>query len=319
MSDRHPGGRAPEDDKPIVETRPVPSVGRSVIRTYEEMEHAAAKIVKAKLAPRGMETPEAVFIAMETGMEAGLHPMAALRSVVVIGNIPSWKGDAALALIRSSGLLKPKTAIVLGTRGDTAADLEGFCKTWRKGDPEAVESVFTVNDAKRANLWDKQGPWKQYPKVMLVWRAVAMHSKRYWSDVLMGLAIAEEVQDYEIRDVTPRPEIPPKAGPDPLLASVAGGTDEAPAGAPPEKATTQERAGPEGETDPLPTPEESPPPETEPPHPGEEPAPPSPVICPGCQRHGSLVKTSGHHPDCAYKQVGDRLPTIDEITEVMTT
>jgi hypothetical protein len=59
-----------------------------------------------------------------------------------------------------------------------------------------------VEDAKRASLWGKSGPWTQYPKRMLQLRARGFALRDAFPDILRGLVTAEEAQDYQ----TARPQ-----------------------------------------------------------------------------------------------------------------
>jgi hypothetical protein len=74
-----------------------------------------------------------------------------------------------------------------------------------------VVAKFSVEDAKRAGLWGKQGPWSAYPKRMMQMRARGFALRDAFPDVLKGLITAEEAQDYpdeakpkQARDITPR-------------------------------------------------------------------------------------------------------------------
>lgn len=204
------------DEKAVAkrELAPVSMAERGIeLRSMDDLARWCDTVARSGLAPRGLDTPQKVAVAVQTGMEAGLTPMAALRSVVVINGLPSWKGEAALALIRRSGVCSAGPEVGVRGEGDTR---EGYATFTRGGSDVTV--TFSVADAKRAKLWGKQGPWSEYTEDMLMWRAVARASKRYFGDVLMSLAIAEEVADYpaaarpEVRDITPPAE------PDPLLA-----------------------------------------------------------------------------------------------------
>jgi hypothetical protein len=65
----------------------------------------------------------------------------------------------------------------------------------RKNRTEVI-SKYSVEDAKRAGLWNKQGPWTQYPKRMLQMRARGFALRDAFPDVLKGLITVEEAQDY---------------------------------------------------------------------------------------------------------------------------
>ena len=68
---------------------------------------------------------------------------------------------------------------------------------WRPAPPPAFSAStscasFSVEDAKKAGLWGKQGPWQQYPKRMLQMRARGFAVRDAFPDVLRGLITAEE-------------------------------------------------------------------------------------------------------------------------------
>lgn len=156
-------------------------------------------VVKSGFAPKGMEKPESVLIAIEMGYEVGLSPMAALQNTAVVNGRPTIYGDAALALVRGSGLLESYEEKPVGVRGK---DDFGYCvSAKRKGDVSTYSETFTVADAKQAGLWGKSGPWSQYPARMLKFRARGFLLRDAFGDVLKGMRTFEEVRDYVDTDV----------------------------------------------------------------------------------------------------------------------
>lgn len=156
-------------------------------------------VVKSGFAPKGMEKPESVLIAIEMGYEVGLSPMAALQNTAVVNGRPTIYGDAALALVRGSGLLESYEEKPVGVRGK---DDFGYCvSAKRKGDVSTYSETFTVADAKQAGLWGKSGPWSQYPARMLKFRARGFLLRDAFGDVLKGMRTFEEVRDYVDADV----------------------------------------------------------------------------------------------------------------------
>lgn len=146
--------------------------------------------------------PDATMAAIVRGMEIGLAPMQALSNIAVINGRASLWGDAMPALMQRAGHhvdvaienehdLEKAVAVASLTRGDTG---------------KTIERRFSYQDAKRAGLAGKQGPWQQYPLRMLANRARAFAVRDGAADALMGLGIADEVQDYgpdSARDITP--------------------------------------------------------------------------------------------------------------------
>lgn len=165
----------------------------------------ATAVCKAGMAPKGLDTPEKAMVAIMHGMEVGLTPMAALQSIAVVNGRPTIWGDGAIGLVRGSGKLEWIKERIEG-EGDK---MSAVCEIKRKGEPAAEPARFSVDDAKKAGLWGKAGPWTQYPRRMLAMRARAFALRDGFADVLRGLGIAEEVQDTPATIVPPKPPAPP--------------------------------------------------------------------------------------------------------------
>jgi hypothetical protein len=130
--------------------------------------------------------------------------MSALQNIAVINGRPAIYGDAALALIRSSGLLEVFREEEIGEVGKDTFGIKVTAK--RIGFDEASET-FTVGDAKASKLWGKNGPWTDYPKRMLKFRARGFILRDIFGDVLKGLRTLEEVRDIPSEvNVTPLSE-----------------------------------------------------------------------------------------------------------------
>lgn len=168
----------------------------------------ANAVVKAAMAPKGLDTPEKAMVAIMHGLEVGLTPMAALQSIAVVNGRPTIWGDGAIGLVRGSGLLEWMDETFHGSKeGDDA--FRAVCVVKRAGEPKPVQYAFSVADAKRAGLWGKQGPWQQYPKRMLQMRARAFALRDTFADVLRGLAIKEEAEDFHLKTVSDEQGEPP--------------------------------------------------------------------------------------------------------------
>jgi hypothetical protein len=146
----------------------------------------ATAIAKSGLAPKDLRTPEAITVAIMTGLELGLPPMFALNKIAVINGRPTLWGDAIPGLLWSRGFkLREWTD---GKNDDRAA----HCEIIRPSG-DVIERGFSVADAKAAGLWGKQGPWKQFPDRMLAMRARSFCARDGAADVLGGLYVAEEI------------------------------------------------------------------------------------------------------------------------------
>lgn len=171
-----------------------------------EMAQFAQTIHESKLAPKALSTPAAIMVAMQHGMELGLSPMQAVQSIAVINGRPVVWGDAALALVKAH----PECEDIIETfeDGTTEETKQARCVVKRKGKAE-VSRTFSVKDAIRAELWQKTGPWTQYPRRMLQMRARAFAIRDAFPDALKGVGVAEESSDIpraNVREVRKEPE-----------------------------------------------------------------------------------------------------------------
>lgn len=175
-------------------------VAGSMGPSLDEAMKYAAELAKSDMIPKDyINKPGNILVAMQWGSEIGLKPLQAMQSIAVINGRPTLWGDNALALVLAS----PLCEYVDESESDAT---HGICRVKRRGDTEHVQ-IFTVEDAKKAGLWGKAGPWTTYPARMLKMRARAWALRDKFPDVLRGLGIAEEVRDTEI-DITPRRENP---------------------------------------------------------------------------------------------------------------
>lgn len=157
-------------------------------------------LCKSSLIPKDFQGNAGnVLVAIQWGMELGLAPMQALQSIAVINGRPSLWGDAVIALCKSHSVCE-------WVREYFEHDGTAVCITQRRGDPEPVERRFNLEDAKRAGLLGKQGPWTQYPRRMMQMRARSWCLRDAYPDLLRGMAVAEEAQDTTVSHQEPTPD-----------------------------------------------------------------------------------------------------------------
>lgn len=135
--------------------------------------------------------PQDIMVCVQWGMEIGLAPMQALQSIAVINGKPSLFGDAMMAMVQASPVCENIEEYLEGEGTDAVA----VCIATRKG-RKPVTVRFSVQDAVKAQLWGKQGPWTQYPNRMMQFRARGFALRDAFPDVLRGLITAEELEDY---------------------------------------------------------------------------------------------------------------------------
>lgn len=242
-------------------------------QTFEETFRIARAVVAAGLAPSslvgkktGDDAASAVAVCIMSGAELGLKPMVSLRSFTVINGKPALYGDGLINVVRQSGKTKLlnfgyakdnqkllRAAGVLPSAeeekefpGCTEAAFKalsedertfGYCEAERSDTGEKKTVIFTVEDAKRAGLyqdnptidkyvWENgskvfkkdqpnDAPWYRFYKRMFGWRAAGYCLRELFGDVLGGIRDeyeAREIADTEeMRDITPRERpTPPK-------------------------------------------------------------------------------------------------------------
>ncbi len=156
-------------------------------QSLDEAIRFADILSKSGLVPKDYQgNPGNILIAIQWGAEIGLQPLQAMQNIASINGRPSIWGDAMLALVRGSGLLE----YIKEDPTDTGCT----CIIKRKGEDEVVRT-FSIEDAKRAGLAGKQGPWQQHPKRMMQMRARAFALRDVFPDVLRGVHMAEIAQD----------------------------------------------------------------------------------------------------------------------------
>lgn len=159
-------------------------------QTLDEAMQFAGMMSKSNIVPKDYQgNPGNVLVAVQWGMELGLQPLQAMQNIAVINGRPSIWGDAMLAIVRGSGLLE--------SIKEDISETGAVCTIKRRGE-DAVSREFTIEDAKRAGLYGKQGPWQQHPKRMMQMRARAFALRDVFPDVLRGVNIAEEARDMPV-------------------------------------------------------------------------------------------------------------------------
>ena len=182
-------------------------------RTFEEAYRFANIMAESDLIPKEFQKkPANVLVAVQLGMELGVAPMQAIQNIAVINGRPVIWGDLLPAIVLASGLMEQFE--------ETQDDKEGRCTVKRKG-MAPITRTFTIDEAKKAGLIDRSDAWKKYPRRMMQMRARAFALRDMFADLLKGVGVREEAEDYddEPRDVTPeRVQLPhvdlPQAIPD---------------------------------------------------------------------------------------------------------
>ena len=194
-----------EVEKSIAQMLPTKSISGFVPKTLPEIMDLSKLLAGSDLVPKGLKGRTAdVMICIMHGLEIGVSPAQALSNIMVVNGRPSVWGDLAIGIVRGSGLMKsfkedpPHVALKQGF---------GRCQVERING-EKLDYQFSIDDAKKANLWGKVGPWTNYPGRMLMMRPRSWAPRDLFPDVFKGIAIAEEVRDISVIEAEIVPEVP---------------------------------------------------------------------------------------------------------------
>ena len=190
-------------------------------KTAQEAYQLANTLSESKLIPQAFQKkPNDVFVAMMWSANLGVPFIQGIQGIAVIGGKPSIYGDLGLAICLNSGLVESfkeefiehsEFAKTREGKSSNTKNVTARCTILRKGIADPFVSEFSIEDAFRAGLWGKTGPWTQYPRRMLQMRARAFALRNAFPDRLMGMSIAEEMQD--IVDVSESGEVSVTAAP----------------------------------------------------------------------------------------------------------
>jgi len=159
-------------------------------KKLKRAEFWATKLAASDLVPKDFRNnPANCFIAIQWGEEIGLAPLQSTQNIAVINGRPALWGDALPALVKAS---KQCEYISLTCENNIAT-----CKVKRVGEPEHTV-IFSKAMAEKARLWNKAGPWCDYPERMLQNRARAFALRDTFPDVLKGLYTVEELDDSRV-------------------------------------------------------------------------------------------------------------------------
>jgi hypothetical protein len=155
-----------------------------VLGQWEVMCAKAKTLVSSGFLPRAVRTPEQAIAIMQTGVELGLGPMQAMRSIHVIEGKPTISAELM------AGLVFQRVPGALLRVAKTGADM---CEVHaaRPGQPPTV-ITWTLADARAAGIAGKD-VWKKYGRAMLRSRAISEACRAVFPDATLGLYTPEEL------------------------------------------------------------------------------------------------------------------------------
>lgn len=192
----------------VEEKKPSPPALKNIMfdngivpRDYDDVMRLAGITHASGLAPKSLDTAQKVAVAMMMAMEVGMPIVTGIQNIAVINGKAGIWGDAALAMVRRSGLLEVFTEWSEGERKTPGWTF--YCKIKRKGQAEvigsyswaeAAEAGFT-NPKMKDGRNDPYSPWTRFTSRMMQFKARNFVLRDQFGDVLRGMALAEDMQD----------------------------------------------------------------------------------------------------------------------------
>jgi hypothetical protein len=149
-------------------------------------------LAKSSIAAQFNGDVYAILGAIERGESFGYSVFQSLQNIMYVNGKWTVYGDAMLAICRASRTCQD----VVESFDDESST--ATCTALRQGCRPVVRT-FSLADARTAGLTNK-GPWKSYPKRMLQMRARSFALRDAFADLLAGIAMQEEVRDYDMKN-----------------------------------------------------------------------------------------------------------------------
>lgn len=194
-------------------------------RDLVEARDLAKELAQATILPKHLRNaPADVYATLIYGRELGLSPMQSILGIHMIEGRPSLSAQTAVALVKRSPLCEYFVQV-------ESTDLRAKYETMRKGDPNAIELTYTIEQATQAGLVKKTSTgadsnWLKHPAAMLRARASLQLARDVYPDIIQNVYTEDELD--EIRDRVEAEKITAPPPPPPVVPKPAPTTSTAP-------------------------------------------------------------------------------------------
>lgn len=195
-------------DKQIVKAKPNLSLAKlDGFNSLADVEATASVLIKSGLLPDALDTWQKVALVVMRGREIGFGAITSVENIFVINNRTTISVHGINAKIKELGIAhrtirdyemvqkenpnKPGDMVT-----DFVTEIEFIRYYPLIKEVVRERSIFSFNDAKRADLTDKK-PWKQYPKQQVWNRCFVFGARRVAADALLGMMETSEWADKE--------------------------------------------------------------------------------------------------------------------------
>lgn len=185
------------------------SPAKGVRQSANDLYLRAQIILQSGMAPSSFKNVKELVYALGMGQDLGFTNLQSLANIAVINNRPSVYADGLPTILLRSGhfFMEEFSGTIEDGTYKASITIE------RKDSGSVITREFSVEDAKRAGLWqtearitkrgrngsyecDNDSPWWKYPKRMIWRRAIGWAVRDALADEMYGLQIVEEMNDH---------------------------------------------------------------------------------------------------------------------------
>lgn len=166
---------------------------------YNHLKLVATHFAQSQLIPKHFQgKPQDVFIALHMAHRMGADPVMVLQNLYVVHGTPGWSAKFIIAQANMSKVFKGR--IKFRYEGDESPDVTKSTlkvtayATMDDGSDDVVEASASM-DMARAEGWTSNTKYKGMQRQMLSYRAATLLVRLYAPEVLMGVQVADEIED----------------------------------------------------------------------------------------------------------------------------
>lgn len=166
---------------------------------YEHCLELSRIYSKSGLVPQSyQDKPQDCFVAISMAQRMDLDPLFVMQNLYVVKGKPSWAGQACIALINGCGRFKDVHHVYTGEKGTESRGC--YVVATRVSNGEVVEGPDVTLAMAKAEGWTSNSKWRNMPELMLAYRSSAFFARVYCPEALMGIQMADEVEDVAKSD-----------------------------------------------------------------------------------------------------------------------
>src|SRR5690606_11603455 len=147
---------------------------------------------------------DGIFAIVTRAKSLNIDPIDALNGALYYVN-----GKVGMSTEQMATLVRQAGHSVVKDEKSTPTCCILRCKRKDNGDTWTVS--FSIDDAKRAGIYNDKGTWGKYPSTMAYNRAMALLCRQLFPDVIKGAGYTmdelQEIKEGKVREVVQEPEI----------------------------------------------------------------------------------------------------------------